>query len=104
MNFTQAREFVKANPKRIGSFVRVKLPAGAIKRSTVINFIRYDFDSFTGQSWRYGYSTGDGKVYGHKAIKSEHGLIIDQPDKTIICDEITTIGEYFEVDANQPDA
>jgi hypothetical protein len=82
MNFAEAREVVKAHPKRIGGFVRAKMPSGAIRRATKINFVKYEFDSCTGATWRYGYSIGDGTVYGHKIV--QHG--VDQPNLEVVLD------------------
>lgn len=95
MNHTEARNFVKKNPKRIEGFVRAKLGIGVIARTVKINFIRYDFESFTGQNWRYGYSIGDGKVYGHKVVKSEEGIWIDSPNLETVCAKIATDDECF---------
>ena len=95
MNLANARLFVRKNPKRIEGFVRAKLAPGVVARTTSINFIRYDFDSFTGHNWRYGYSIGDGRVYGHKAVQNEAGEWIDSPNLETVCAEITSGDDEF---------
>jgi hypothetical protein len=85
MDFSQVRELVKNNPKRIGDFVREKMPNSAIKNAQSVNFVRYNYNSSLGKTCQYGYSIGDGCVYGHKIVKAIEGVWIDQPNTEIVC-------------------
>lgn len=83
MNITQAKELVKAHPKRLGEFTRQRVKPGFLKRVVKVNHFLYDYNSSLGATWRNAFSVGDGKLYGVKLVSTD-GRKVATPNLDLI--------------------
>jgi hypothetical protein len=75
ITITQAKELVRKHPKRIADFTRQRVEPGFLKRTVVVNYVLYNYNSFLGNNWRKALSIGDGNLYGIRFVSTDRGKV-----------------------------